>query len=118
MLEDEIYRSSSQYRLWSFTAASLRATREQTNKSASARTRAAIQRKREDAAAARAQAQAQAGEDAATTAGTPPASEAPGAKIECLTVEEEVELTDYYCVKIMQLGDQYNPPLPTQVLVS
>lgn len=120
MLEDEIYRSSSQYRLWSFTAASLRETREKTNASASVRTKAAIQRKREAAAQAREKA---ATPDQSTGTGTatpqtPSQSDAPSARIECLTVDEELELTNYYCVKIMHLGDLYNPPLPTQVLVS
>ncbi|OAX80866.1 hypothetical protein ACJ72_04794 [Emergomyces africanus] len=48
MLEDEIYRSSSQYRLWSFTEESLRSIRANTNAVASERVRVAIRRAKKD----------------------------------------------------------------------
>ncbi|KLJ05658.1 cyclin H, partial [Blastomyces silverae] len=48
MLEDDIYRASSQYRLWSFTEESLRSIRDNTNAVASERVRAAIRRATRD----------------------------------------------------------------------
>lgn len=46
MIEDTIYRTSSQFRFWSFTDDSLRSIRTKTNNYASDRVRAAIQRSR------------------------------------------------------------------------
>ncbi|KMQ46659.1 hypothetical protein HL42_2649 [Trichophyton rubrum] len=47
MLEDDIYRTSTQFRLWSFTEDSLRSIRANTNAVASERVRAAVRRARE-----------------------------------------------------------------------
>ena len=44
MIEDEIYRSSSQYRLWSYTKESLAQIRRETNQLASDRVKAAFRR--------------------------------------------------------------------------
>lgn len=113
MIEDEIYRTSSQYRLWSYTKPSLQSLRDTTNDVASQRVRAAIRRSRETHPSA-----------TPSAAGTPqPASDGetkrPDEKpIECLTPEEELVLVTYYCEKTLELGDEYKPPLPTMVRVS
>ena len=118
MLEDDIYRTSSQYRLWSFTEDSLRAVRANTNATASQRVRAAVRRARE----ARRQASATPSRsDTPEAAGTPKSTngaEGVEREIECLTPEEELELVQYYCEKTMELGDEYKPPLSTAVRVS
>lgn len=111
MIEDDIYRTSSQFRLWSYTEDSLRTLRATTNALASERVRAALKRAREARQ---------------TAAGTPSQSGEPadgkGAgeenDIECLTPEEEQELVRYYCEKTVELGETYKPPLPTIVRVS
>ncbi|KAF3482479.1 cyclin CCL1 [Arthroderma uncinatum] len=121
MLEDDIYRTSTQYRLWSFTEDSLRTIRANTNALASERVRAAVRRLRE----ARQQSTATPtpeqgtpnpnpsdGERAATPAQTATGGEQ---EVECLTPDEEFELVQYYCEKTMELGDEYKPPLPTTV---
>ena len=112
MIEDDIYRSSSQFRFWSFTEESLKSLRATTNALASERVRAALRRARE----AR---QSAAGTPAASQSG----SEAEGKggeerNIECLTPEEEQDLVRYYCEKTVELGETYKPPMPSIVRVS
>lgn len=113
MIEDEIYRTSSQFRLWSYTTASLQSLRVTTNAVASERVRAAIRRARETHPSA-----------SSSAAGTPhPGSDGEGRRpdekqIECLTPEEELVLVRYYCEKTLELGETYKPPLPTMVRVS
>ena len=110
MIEDDIYRASSQFRLWSYTESSLSALREKTNITASGRVRAALQRARST--------------QPPSATGTPqPGSDGETKKpaekeIECLTPEEELVLVRYYCEKTLELGDTYKPPLPTMVRVS
>ena len=113
MIEDDIYRTSSQFRLWSYTESSLQSLRAKTNAIASERVRAALRRARENRPST-----------------TPSAAETPqpgsGEKIaksdekeiECLTPEEELVLVRYYCEKTLELGETYKPPLPTMVRVS
>lgn len=121
MLEDDIYRTSTQYRLWSFTEDSLRSIRANTNAVASERVRAAVRRARE------ARQQAALTPDQGTPNPNPsdneravtPARTGAGSEqeIECLTPDEEFELVQYFCEKTMELGDEYKPPLPTTVRV-
>ncbi|PGH20366.1 hypothetical protein AJ80_03634 [Polytolypa hystricis UAMH7299] len=116
MLEDEIYRTSTQYRLWSFTPASLTSVRENTNAVAAERVRAAIRRAREEKRAKDGQQQQAISGSGAPNAGSGGGGGSGGEKdIECLTVEEELELVRYYCEKLMELADTYQPPIPTAV---
>ncbi|KAL2854597.1 cyclin-like protein [Aspergillus pseudodeflectus] len=111
MIEDDFYRTSSQFRLWSFTEDSLRLLRQNTNSLASDRVRDALRRARE----AR-----QSANSSATGTPNPNGSDADSKlgdekNIECLTPEEEQDLVRYYCEQIVQLGESYKPPLPTIV---
>ncbi|KAI9783853.1 MAG: hypothetical protein M1816_001154 [Peltula sp. TS41687] len=94
MKEDELYRNSTQYRLWSFTPESLVSIRAATNRIAAERVRAAIRRAREAASKTE-------GVETITTEGT----EKEEREIDCLTVQEERKLVNYYCVKAMELAD-------------
>lgn len=111
MIEDDIYRASSQYRLWSYTESSLQSLRATTNTVASERVRAALRRSREQQSAT------------SSAAGTPqPGSDMDGKnkdekEIECLTPEEELVLVRYYCEKTLELGETYRPPMPTMARV-
>jgi cyclin H len=112
MIEDDIYRASSQYRLWSYTEPSLQSLRATTNAVASERVRAALRRSRE------------AHQSTATSAaGTPLPESNTEVKnkdekdVECLTPEEELVLVRYYCEKTLELGETYKPPIPTMVRV-
>ncbi|KAJ5794647.1 hypothetical protein N7457_001246 [Penicillium paradoxum] len=110
MIEDDIYRASSQYRLWSYTETSLQTLRATTNAVASERVRAALRRSRETHQSA-----------TSSAAGTPqPESNVDNKNkieknIECLTPEEELVLVRYYCEKTLELGETYKPPMPTMV---
>lgn len=102
MREDDIYRTSTQYRLWSFTKENLDSIRANSNAVASARVRDAVRRAQEARRTS-----ATSGSDEATN----------GREIECLTPDDELELVQYYCEKTLELGDEYKPPLPTTVRV-
>ncbi|KAI9805184.1 MAG: hypothetical protein M1825_001020 [Sarcosagium campestre] len=90
MIEDEAYRASTQYRLWSFTASSLDALRQRTNAVASQRVRAAIKRARGSPPN---------GTNHATSNPSPPET------VECLTVKEELKLVGYYSAQAMNLAN-------------
>lgn len=107
MIEDTIYRTSSQYRVWSYTEESLQSLRASTNTIASDRVRVTLRRTR----------------DAPQSAtGTPqPGSDVDSKEekpIDCLTPEEELVFVRYYCESLLELGDEYKPPLPTTLRVS
>lgn len=105
MSEDERYRTSSQYRDWSFTPASLLDLRTITNQNATFRVREAVQRVRE--------ARAQSSDNTSETENGRANSAVPDGEVDCLTVEEELKLVTFYCRQTIQLGDHLN--LPTEV---
>ena len=107
MTEDDIYRTSTQYRLWSFTRESLATLRSTTNASAADGVRAAIQ----------SQQTGQAGSETAKEGsnGKPPDF---AKEVDCLTVEEEQKLVGFYCVKAMQFADFCEFPTNVKVLNS
>jgi cyclin H len=113
MTEDEIYRSSSQYRLWSFTPEALKSLRDNTNAAAAARVKAAIKRK---------EARHDHNDGVAGTAsnddadGSNMAQEAYSA-IECLTPYEEGKLVQYYCSACISMSDSFDFPVPINVKV-
>ncbi|KAL4890133.1 cyclin-like protein [Aspergillus ambiguus] len=107
MIEDDFYRASSQFRLWSFTEASLASLRAKTNANASERVRTAIRRARETRTSATPSAAGTPSEDPLPTQQQP--------EIECLTAEEELLLVRYYCEQLIQLAEAHQPPLPTTV---
>ncbi|KAB8218691.1 cyclin-like protein [Aspergillus novoparasiticus] len=114
MIEDDFYRSSSQFRLWSYTETSLKSLRATTNANASERVRSALRKSREAQQSATSSA---AGTPAANQNGSDADSKAGGeeTEIECLTPEEEHQLVRYFCEQIIELGEMYKPPLPTIV---
>lgn len=95
MTEDEIYRASTQYRLWSFTPEMLHSMRSTTNALAADGVRRAIHSldMRKDSVGV----------------------EDPSREVDCLTVEEEQKLVWYYCTKTVDFADFCN--LPTHVKV-
>ena len=115
MIEDEIYKTSTQFRIWSYSKDSLRSQRAKTNAVACERLRAAQNRARETPRSA-----------TPSTSGnlTPNPTDndskveaALGKDVECLSVEEELMFVRYYCEQALELGDNYKPPLPTTVRV-
>ncbi|KAL9129703.1 MAG: hypothetical protein Q9217_001906 [Psora testacea] len=87
--EDDIYRTSTQYRLWAFNPESLASSRSTTNSLAADRVRAAMRCVREQKVA----------DDGSNT------ESGDAAMVDCLTVDEEQKLVGFYCIKAMQLAD-------------
>jgi cyclin H len=121
--EDELYRSSTQYRLWNFTSDRLAALRRKTNKLAKEQARKAIKRRRElgtfDSKTAN-------GEDKTpSTANEGTENHQNGYStsnkeddIDFLTVQEEKILVDWYCTQLLNMVQHLeNSPFPTQVVV-
>lgn len=108
MSEDERYRTSTQYRLWSYTPQALLALRTTTNQIAADGVREAVRRIRD----AR---NISSGNTTETENGkAAPAVMAEG-EVDCLTVEEELKLVAFYCRQTMQLGDHLKVPTDVKV---
>lgn len=82
MNEDDLYRLSTQFRFWSFTESALANLRASTNSLATQKLRDAVKRLRAQ------EGKPESGED-----------------VECLTVEEEQKLLNFYCSKAIELSD-------------
>lgn len=127
MNEDERYRKSTQFRLWSYTPEALAAQRLATNQIAAERVKAAIQRARASRAASSASGETSEAEQNGATSRAVSAD--PGGEVNCLTVEEELKLVAFYCRQTLQLGDHLKvptdvkvrhhhlPPLPVSLLI-
>lgn len=100
MIEDDMYRTSSQYRYWTYTKQSLAELRQTTNRLASGRVLAAFQRVRYRNV-----------ENGAPEG----ASES---HIETLTVDEELKIVHWGCSKIVEMGQAMEPRIPINVVVS
>ena len=111
MNEDERYRTSTQYRLWSYSPESLATLRETTNQNAAERVREAMKR----ATASKASSTTQSAEASeAEQNGTPVPMNIDG-EIDCLTAEEELKLLAFYCRQTIDLGNHMK--VPTEVKV-
>ncbi|KAI9714924.1 MAG: hypothetical protein M1820_000213 [Bogoriella megaspora] len=108
MTEDEIYRASSQYRLWSFTPEALASLRANTNSAAAARVRAAIRRGSKLNSTTN-------GASNGETNGAAKTNGKTDRDTECLTVEEEAKLVQYYCSACLQMADSFDFLVPINV---
>lgn len=107
MHEDDIYRSSTQYRVWSYTPSGLANLRSTTNAHAAEKVRAAIKR-------TRASQEAQNGNQRSSTTDGKAESDD---NVKCLTVEEELKIVRWGCGKIMEIGEIMEPPIPIEIRV-
>lgn len=105
MTEDDIYRTCTQYRLWSFTRESLASLRSTTNASAADGVRAAIHNQRTGQVGS-----------VTTKEGSNDKPSDPAKEVDCLTVEEEQRLVGFYCVKAMQFADFCEFPTNVKVV--
>lgn len=103
MDEDEAYRASSQYRLWSFTADQLLERRTETNQFAAEKVRAAFAR----ASAAQHDRESSPEAKATTSKSRDP-----------LTVEEEQVIVQWGCSKIIEIKEVLDPKPSSVVIVS
>ncbi len=114
MNEDERYRTSTQYRLWSYTPDSLAALRSTTNQVAAERVKAAIQRSRASRATSTS-ASGDTSEAEQNGLSSRAVSIDPGTEVNCLTVEEELKLVTFYCRQTLDLGDHLKVPTDVKV---
>lgn len=110
-MEDAIYTTSTQYRLFTFTPKQLSELRHATNKAAAEKITESIRSARTAAALS-----------FAATTGASPGNSSNGVsdavddeEINCPTAEEELKLVAYYCVKCMQLSDHFKFPSNVKV---
>ena len=96
MNEDDIYRSSTQFRLWSFGKQTLADLRSSTNSLAAIRVRDALKRLR-------------------CESGSGSGSGSDDDTVDCLTVEEEQRLVGYYCAQAMDFSDFCGFPTAVKV---
>lgn len=98
MTEDEIYRTSTQYRLWSYTSESLASLRATTNAHAAEQVAKAIQ----NLDVSKAAAEGESNGSGMNVEGQEPKTVR---QIDCLTVEEEQKLVGFYCMRTIELSD-------------
>jgi cyclin H len=114
MIEDDVYRTSTQYRYWSYTPQQLAETRKQTNELASEKVRAAFRRSSKvsngDAAGEKDDIR---GGDAADE----DEMELDDVVVDTLTVEEELKIVEWGCGKIIEMGEAMRPRVPGGVVV-
>jgi cyclin H len=108
MIEDEAYRTSSQYRYWSYTPETLASLRQDTNRLASERVRAAIRRARDS------KKPNDAGENGV---GKNDQRNSDNASIDTLTEEEELKIVSWFSSKIIEVGGAMEPPIPMEIRV-
>jgi cyclin H len=114
MIEDDVYRSSSQYRYWSYTKESLARIRQKTNDLASERVRAAFRRVQASKSSSHNNGDISA--NGSSPEGT--GAKAPGdAEVQTLTVDEELKIVEWGCQKIMDMGEAMTPRVPSAVVV-
>jgi cyclin H len=122
MTEDELYRTSTQYRLWNFTPEKLASVRASTNALATEHVKAAFKRKRAaksqptstDVSAAASDVEGNGVHNGA--AGKKDASK--GEKeVQCLTAEEEKKIIDFYCANLLQMATKPPFEFPINVVV-
>lgn len=101
LTEDDLYRTSTQYRLWSYTEEALVSLRRTTNSLAADRVRAAINRLDNSKLA---------GEEVKQDVGNP------RVEVDCLTQEEEQKLVGFYCLRAIELADFCDFPTNTKVI--
>ncbi|KAF2112010.1 cyclin-like protein [Lophiotrema nucula] len=111
LTEDDLYRTSTQYKHWSFTPAQLADQRKTTNISASERVKQNVARKR--AAKAFDTPTASDNGSGVDTNGANTPLRTVDREVNCLTVAEEKKLVDTFCERALELGTFLN--FPTEV---
>ena len=100
MTEDDIYRTSTQYRLWSFTPESLASLRATTNAAAAQSVRAAVRNLHMNTE------QESTDQDG---------SKGSGLEVDCLTIEEEQKIVSFYCLQTIEFVDFCEYPTNVKV---
>lgn len=125
LTEDDLYRRSTQYRLWSYTTEQLSSMRLQTNALAAERVKLAVKSARQAQAAPKDSTdhdrkkndsmenklENKTNGHSTSTLAVPTVDD-----VDCLTVVEEQKLVEYYCGQCVELGKFFE--FPINVIVS
>jgi len=111
MIEDDIYRTSSQYRLWSYTRSQLSSIHSTTNQLASERVRSAVRRVH----AAKSEPVSKATHNGHGDAMAMDMDPATDPDIQTLTPAEELKIVQWGCSKIVEMAEAMTPRLPSLV---
>jgi cyclin H len=110
--EDDLYRTSTQFRNWSFTAAQLRAQRLQVNQQATERVKANVARIRAQRAQDATENESlSSGVENGSGANTPSTGMQTATEVNCLTAGDEMKIVDEFCERAVALGSHYRFPL-------
>ena len=103
MTEDDIYRASTQYRLWSFTPETLASLRATTNATAADGVKTALRILKQSSEKEH---------------GDPDSCNRTGTEVDCLTIEEEQKIVSYYCLQTLKLVDFCEYPTNVKVIIA
>jgi cyclin H len=113
--EDDLYRTSTQFRHWSFTPQQLAAQRLKTNLQAGERVKANVARQRAQRAQQAETDSIGSGIENGSGANTPLDRGGDVKEVDCLTADEEMVIVDEFCERATQLGAHCQ--FPTEVTV-
>lgn len=114
--EDDLYRTSTQFKAWSFTSQQLAAQRLKTNVQATERVKANVARQRAQRLQQNESDSISSGVENGSGANTPLPDRSNDVKeVDCLTADEELMIVDEFCERALQLGAHCQ--FPTEVTV-
>jgi hypothetical protein len=114
--EDDLYRTSTQFKAWSFTAQQLAAQRLKTNLQATERVKANVARQGAQRAQQTEPDSTGSGVEKGSGANTPLTGRASdGKEVDCLTADEELTIVDEFCERALQLGAHCQFPIDVSV---
>ncbi|KAL5121660.1 hypothetical protein ACEQ8H_000346 [Pleosporales sp. CAS-2024a] len=110
--EDDLYRTSTQFRAWSFTPQQLAAQRLKTNLQATERVKANVARQRAQRLHQAESDSISSGVENGSGANTPLPDRGSDVKeVDCLTADEELMIVDEFCERAQQLGAHCQFPI-------
>jgi cyclin H len=114
--EDDLYRTSTQFNHWSFTAKQLAAQRLKTNIQAAERVKANVARQRAQRLQHAESDSLSSGMENTSGANTPLADRSSDAKeVDCLTAQEELTAVDEFCERVLKMGAHCEFPIEVTV---
>jgi cyclin H len=117
--EDDLYRTSTQFRAWSFTSQQLAAQRLKTNIQATERVKANVARQRASRLQQAESDSISSGVENGSGANTPLPDRSNDVKeVDCLTADEELMIVDEFCERALQLGAHCQFPTEVTVRIS
>jgi len=118
MTEDEIYRASTQFRLWNFTPDKLEEQRTRTNALAVEHVKTAIKRKKTTSQLSSANGSAVTSEAEGNGASNGADGSMVDVEVNCLTTGEEKKIVEYFCSNLLAMVGEFFQDLPINVTVS